>query len=202
MKNIIFNTLNSIQSYVLNNKQDDSIHYLSKFSKLMRMMLTSSRENEIAIADEIKLLTYYIELERLRFNTHFDYSFNIDEEIDQEFVEIPPMLLQPYIENAIIHGLQPRKEEGGMLVIHMTLEDDFINIKIEDNGIGRIASQKKKRSSGIKHQSKGMLITKERLELLNQDVEKAFSVRIIDRVDDSGKASGTCVELLIRFDDD
>lgn len=194
----IFNSLNSIQSFVLQNDTDKAINYLAKFSQLMRLILANSRESYISLKDELTALEYYMDIEKLRFDNKFDYEIKIHPGIDEEFVDIPPMLLQPYIENAIIHGLinSPKK---GLIKIEFRIIDDKIRCIIEDNGIGRDKSEMIKREMGFNRKSRGLMITKERLDLLSRQEKDKFSVKISDLKDRSGDPKGTRVELVILF---
>ncbi|MCK5839765.1 MAG: histidine kinase, partial [Bacteroidales bacterium] len=194
----IFNTLNSIQSYILSSDSYNAVEYLGKFSQLMRLILTNSREPFISLAEEVKALTYYLDIEKLRFDNKFEYSFVIDPAIDEEFMEIPPMLVQPYVENAIIHGLI-HKEGKGNININLKLDGDLIVWAIEDNGIGREKAMQIKRDSGLQQKSRGMLITMERLKVLNKKNEQIFRVNVIDLKEEKGLPTGTRVELRISY---
>lgn len=165
----IFNSLNSIQSFILSKDIDLAVNYLSRFSQLMRLILANSRESIIPLADELQAIKYYIEIEQLRFDNKFDYSIQIDQEIDEEFTGIPPMILQPYIENAIIHGLV-HKNSPGTITLEITKIENGIRCVITDNGIGRAKATEIKKNSGLKTKSRGMMITRERLELLNKSI--------------------------------
>lgn len=194
----IFNSLNSIQSFILNNDTDKAVNYLGKFSHLMRLILSNSRESYITIKDELKALQYYMDIEKLRFDDKFDYRIEIDPSIDEDFMEIPPMLIQPYVENAIIHGLI-HKEDQGLIRLFVGLEDNHILWIIEDNGVGREKAMKIKMESGLHRKSRGMLITMERLEALNRKSQEYFSVEVIDLKDQTGNPAGTRVELRIAY---
>ncbi|MFA5546628.1 MAG: two-component regulator propeller domain-containing protein [Sphaerochaetaceae bacterium] len=194
----LFNALNSIQSFVVNNDIDNAIHYLSKFSQLMRRTLSNSRESAITLREELQALRLYVEIESLRFHGKFSYSIELDPEIDDGFMEIPPMILQPYVENAILHGLMHSKEIGN-LKIALSLQGDSILCVIEDDGIGRTRAAEIRRESGIERKSQGMLITKERLDMLNQYTQDIYTVNVIDLVDDNGKPKGTRVEIRIHY---
>ena len=194
----IFNSLNSIQSFVITNDTDKAIFYLAKFSQLMRLILANSSEPYIPLKNELSALKYYMDIEKLRFDNKFDYSIKIDPQIDEEFMEIPPMLIQPYLENAIIHGLIHKKGKG-KININFTLKDNSIFCTIQDNGIGREKAMQIRAESGIARKSRGMLITKERLEILNKQNKEQFSVNIIDLKDSKGNATGTRVEIIISY---
>ncbi len=193
-----FNSLNSIQSFVLSNDVDLAVHYLGKFSQLMRMILSNSAESIIPLADELQAVKLYLEIEKLRFDDKFTYSINVDPKIDEEFTGIPPMIIQPYIENAIIHGLV-HKETGGHISIELIKSNEFILCTIQDDGIGRQKAMEIKKQSGLNNRPKGMLITKERLEILNQGSNQKYSVKVTDLTDDNQNSTGTRVELVILF---
>ncbi len=194
----LFNSLNSIQSFVIKNDTDKAIYYLSRFSQLMRTILYNSQQTFVPVKDELKVIKNYIDLERLRYNDAFEYTIVLDSEIDEEFIAIPPMIIQPYIENAIIHGLLHKKEKGH-IVIELKLLGNYIYCLIADDGIGREASAIVKEQSGINHKSSGMLITQERLNILNSKNKDQISVNIIDLFDDFGEAKGTRIELMIIY---
>lgn len=195
----IFNSLNSIQSYILSNDTEKAINYLAKFSQLMRLILTTSRETNIPVSQEVSLLKYYIELENMRFNNRFQYEINLDQSIDAEFIGIPPMIVQPYVENAIIHGLMNKKNGQCSLSVQMWLKDDYILCVVEDNGIGRERARAIKEKSGLGQKSQGIVITQERLDILNTQLKNKISVEIIDMKDAQGNALGTRVRLVIPF---
>lgn len=196
----IFNSLNSIQSFVINNDTDKAINYLAKFSQLMRLILSNSRESYIPLKNEVKALSYYMDIEKLRFDNKFDYKIQIDSKIDEEFVEIPPMIIQPYVENAIVHGLI-HSDKKGQISIKFSESGKNLLCVIEDNGIGREKSEMIKKESGIQRKSRGMLITQERLNILKKQHNEKFTVKIIDLKKKSGEAAGTRVELIIHYRD-
>jgi hypothetical protein len=195
----IFNSLNAIQNFVLANDTDKAVNYLAKFSHLMRMILANSTASLITLKDEMKALTYYIDLEKLRFDDRFDYIINRDPAIDEEFVEIPPMLFQPYVENAIIHGLVNSEKRGLLEISIKRINTATLLCSIKDNGIGRGKATEIRNMSGIKRQPRGMLITQERIEIFNRQNRKNFSVKITDLKDDKGEAAGTLVEFTIQY---
>ena len=194
----IFNSLNSIQSFVVSQDSEKAVHFLAKFSKLMRLILQNSRESYIALSEEIEMLKHYIELERLRFSNKFDFEVVVDRDIDQDFIGIPPMIIQPYIENSIIHGLI-NKQGKGMISLKFKPDNDSILCIIQDNGIGRENATRIKQESGLQRESSGMRITKERLEILGREINRQFSVGVIDLKDERGEATGTRIELRIFF---
>jgi LytS/YehU family sensor histidine kinase len=197
----IFNSLNAIQNFVLSNDTDKAVNYLAKFSHLMRMILANSTASHIPLKDELKALTYYMDLERLRFDNKFKYEIQVDPSIDEEFIEIPPMLFQPYVENAIIHGLVNSPREGKLDIKLQLSDKGILHCVIEDNGIGREKAMEIRASSGIKRQPKGMVITQERLQILNKQSSRNSIVRVTDLIDQRGEALGTRIELEIQFKD-
>jgi len=193
----VFNSLNSIQHYIFNSKSDEAVKYLNKFAKLMRVILNNSDKPTVAIEDDLEALKLYLELEQMRFEDKFEYKFIVDENVDLDYDIMPPMLLQPYVENAILHGLTPRKDKG-LLTITIKNEEHFIVCTITDNGIGRKrAAEIKRTMPGSKHKSLGMKITEERLRILNEISQSKHSVKIIDLVNADGSAAGTTVELFV-----
>jgi ligand-binding sensor domain-containing protein/two-component sensor histidine kinase len=193
----VFNSLNSIQHYIFNSKSDEAVKYLNKFAKLMRVILNNSDKPTVAIEDDLEALKLYLELEQMRFEDKFEYRFEIDKNVDLDYDIMPPMLLQPYVENAILHGLTPRKEKG-LLTIGIRNEEHFIICTIADNGIGRKRSAEIKRTMpGTKHKSFGMKITEERLRILNEISFSQHRVTITDLENEDGTAAGTKVELYV-----
>lgn len=195
----IFNSLNAIQNFVLANDTDKAVNYLAKFSHLMRMILANSTASMITLKDEMKALTYYIDLEKLRFDDRFDYAILRDPSIDEEFVEIPPMLFQPYVENAIIHGLVNSPKRGHLEISFRKINSSTLLCSIKDNGIGREKAIEIRNNSGIKRQPRGMMITQERIEIFNRQNRKNFSVKITDLKDGTGEPAGTLVEFTIQY---
>jgi ligand-binding sensor domain-containing protein len=194
----LFNSINSIQSFVVNNDIDNAIHYLSKFSQLMRRILSNSGESFVPLRDELQALRLYLEIESLRFHGKFSFDIQMDPEIDDNFLEIPPMILQPYVENAILHGLMHSPKKGH-LQISLTLNGDNVLCVIQDDGIGRERAAQIRKESGIERKSRGMLITQERLDILNQYSEDIYTVNVIDLHDKDGQAAGTRVEIRIHY---
>ncbi len=193
----LFNSLNSIQSFIVNNDMNNAIYYLSKFSQLMRRTLANSRESYVLLRDELQAIELYVEMEKLRFAGKFDFVLDVDPDIDDGFIEIPPMIIQPYVENAILHGLM-HKSEKGKLDIRLRLPGDNLLVVIEDDGVGRERAAEIRRESGIERKSRGMLITGERLDILNQYTKDTYTVRLIDLADTDGKACGTRVVITIH----
>lgn len=197
----IFNSLNSIQSYILTHDTKLAVTYLGKFSQLMRLILANSGNNFVPFKEEVKSIQYYLDLEKLRFDNKFDFVIKVDPRIDEEFLEIPPMVVQPYVENAIIHGLL-HKAETGKLEIEFKLQKSALYCAITDDGVGREKSKQIREQQGIHRKSTGMHITKARLEMLNKRNAEEFTVRVTDLKDKNGEAAGTRVELNIQYYED
>lgn len=193
----VFNAMNSIQSFVMQNEKKIANSYLSKFANLMRTVLENSRETTISLEEELEALRLYIELEELRFEHQFTYQITIDDDVDVEGTRVPPLIIQPYVENAIQHGLFP-KAGPGKLSVEVQAETDYLRIAIADNGIGRVRSREL--NQGRQHKkSLGMNITRDRLEFLNRDRTNRISVQVSDRYDTNDEADGTLVEIFVPF---
>lgn len=191
----IFNALNSVNNYISKSDERSANRYLSDFSTLMRAVLENSEEDFIPLSKEIELLELYTKLEHSRFSDKFDYEINVDAEIDVDAYQIPPMLLQPYIENAIWHGLR-YKEEKGFLHINLHRKDaNSIEIMIEDNGIGRSKSAELKTQNQKKQKSKGMGNIKKRIAILNEMYKDKVDV-VISNLENNG--SGTKVKFTLK----
>ena len=195
----LFNCLNSIDSYIIRNESKKASEYLNNFARLMRLILQNSRSNYISLKDELEALELYMQMESLRFKNKFSYSINIDERVDTSSIVIPPMLIQPYVENAIWHGLMHKTNgEEGRVNINLFKEKDDLQCVIEDNGIGRKQAAEFKSQRQMNHKrSMGMQITKDRIEIINKLYNMNASINIYDREDEKGKAIGTKVELTI-----
>lgn len=192
----VFNCLNSIQNFILQNDRKEANRYLSKFARLMRLTLDNSREMYITLEDELSALDLYMELERLRYKNKFDYSITVDETIDQSAARIPATLIQPYVENAIWHGIVHKDTQGHVYVDVQHAGEELL-CSVEDDGIGREAAEQIKNQHRIKHKSAGMDITQKRLELMNSVHKNEMKHRIIDLKDAAGNATGTRVEFNI-----
>ncbi len=194
----IFNCLNSIESYIIKNETVKASEYLNDFSRLIRLILQNSRSNYVTISDELEALALYMDMENLRLRQSFDYDIKLDENLDPDNTEIPPLLMQPYVENAIWHGLM-HKKESGTIQIELKKKGEFLLCSIEDNGVGRKRSSEL-RSKRHKKTSMGMNITQERINIINKAYNTDTSVRIIDLVSPEGDALGTRVELRIMVE--
>jgi two-component sensor histidine kinase len=191
----VFNSLNAIQYYLTNNEIELSEKYLVKFSKLIRMFFEFSRNEVIDIKEEIQLLNGYLEIEKLRFGKDFNYKITIDEKLDNER-QIPAMLLQPIVENAVNHGLFHKQGAGLVSILFQKINDRIYQVIIEDNGIGRKKSNQIKQRSLRKHQSKSTQILHDRILLLNQSKKWNITYNITDL--DKDNKQGTRVSLKFK----
>ncbi|MBL6964361.1 MAG: histidine kinase [Bacteroidetes bacterium] len=195
----IFNSLNSIQQFILQQDSETAQKYLSNFSSLMRKILENSKYDTIRLSEEIESIRLYLDLEELRFTNHFSYHIQLEKKINPSSILIPPMLVQPYLENAIWHGLMPKKSVG-KLTIDISLDDhETLLVQVKDDGIGRLKAAEIT-SKRISHQSTGMKNIEERLELMNSLNQTNMRVEVNDLYLDNGKAAGTEVKLYIHFD--
>ncbi|MEZ0007017.1 tetratricopeptide (TPR) repeat protein [Flavobacterium sp. 28YEA47A] len=191
----VFNCLGSISSFIVQNGTDSAIKYLSKFSKLMRLTLEYSKESLIPIDKEIESLQNYLELEQLRSDKMFNFSITKSDQIEDDMA-LPPLLLQPFVENAIIHGLIPKKEVG-KIDIDFSLKEESLICMIVDNGIGFEKSQELKAASVSIHKSMALDITRKRLEMMGAVTSKTSKVEIKELKDENGKPIGTEVILYL-----
>jgi two-component system, LytTR family, sensor kinase len=198
----IFNALNSVQHYILQGNVIEANKYLSKFSKLQREILNNSNQNFIALQKEMSMLNLYLELEQLRFAEKFTYHITKDDAIDEEEIKIPPMIIQPFIENAIWHGLMPKTGDRFVKVNFALPEEDQLICSITDNGIGREAALRLRNanSTEVQHQSKGLSLVYDRLDILQAQYGKPFKAVITDLTNDDGTSNGTRVTLTIYLD--
>jgi anti-sigma regulatory factor (Ser/Thr protein kinase) len=190
----LFNSLNSIRLFILKNEVDSAADYIAKFSKLLRMILNYSRQDMITVYDEIQSLKLYLEFERLRFDQDFDFDLQID---GQEVLDcqIPPMIIQPFIENAIWHGLMPRTTEGGKIRVSFQKQLSGLYVMVQDNGIGREKAKESNRKRSLKEGSVGLQITKDRLRSLTLRTKRLNEFEIEDLIDENGLGIGTLVTL-------
>ena len=189
----IFNCLNSIQLFTAQNEAEKASEYLSKFSRLIRLVLENSRSEKVTLENELETLRLYIEMEAMRFRGKVSYHINIAEGIDTSYIQIPPLLVQPFVENAIWHGLM-HKEEGGMVNVEVTQpNENLLHIEILDDGIGREKAAEFKSKSATINKSFGMKVTNERIELINQLYNSTTKVQVFDLQNQQGQATGTKV---------
>jgi len=192
----IFNCLNSINRFILKNESEAASDYLTKFSKLIRLILQNSQAKSVCLENELEALRLYMDMEVSRFEHHFDYQIICDPDLEVEHLEVPPLVIQPYVENAIWHGLM-HKGDKGCLLIELHQENKTLFCHITDDGVGRKRAAELKSKSASKNKSLGMKITEHRLELINAVNDIATTVEVTDLVDSSGEACGTSVLLKI-----
>ncbi len=190
----IFNSLNSIKLYIIKNDKENAVYFLNKFSKLIRKILAASRAKEVSLKEEIETLELYANIENIRFKNEIKISFNIDNKINLSTIKIPPLILQPFIENAIWHGLSPKDGLKKLNVDIIQNDASYVIINIIDNGIGRKKSFKIKANKLHKKNSIGIKLTKERLTNFSQNFKNNFSLLFTD-LEDDGKPIGTKVTL-------
>jgi ligand-binding sensor domain-containing protein len=191
----IFNSLNSIQQYVMDADITGANKFISGFSRLMRQTLDFSSKQEISLEQELGYLSNYLELERTRLENAFGWSVTIASDVNTAEYHIPPMILQPFVENSVRHGLRFRRDRDGVVSIHIKKENNYLVCVLEDNGIGRKAALKFKSVNAIEYQSKGMSLTAERIAMLNKDNDHKITMHIEDLEDDQHKALGTRVTI-------
>jgi tetratricopeptide (TPR) repeat protein len=192
----IFNALNSVNSYISKNDERAANKYLSDFSKLMRIVMENSQHDFIPLSKEVQILELYLNLEHVRFKDKFDYSFEVDPAIELEQIHIPPMLIQPYIENAVWHGLR-YKHEKGELRVHLKREANDLKIIIEDNGIGRKKSQELKTVNQKENISTGLKNIQSRINILNEVHGTKLKVEIMDLCQEGD--TGTKVVIVLPY---
>lgn len=194
----IFNSLNAIQNYIFKQDSLKAGTYLTQFSDLIRMILDYSRKDYITVESESKLLNNYLELQKLRFENKFDYSIMIDEKIDPETIQIPPMLAQPFIENAIEHGIFYKKEKG-RVDVRLFYEEKNLVYEIEDNGVGLEEAMKLKNKLKSSYESLATIITKERMSTLSEQMKSKIEIEITDKKIISPDNSGVKVRFVVPF---
>lgn len=192
----VFNCLAAISAFIVQNSQQDAIKYLSKFSKLMRLTLDYSKTSLITIDKEIEGLTNYLELEKLRFQNIFDYTITKDAELEDDCA-LPPMLLQPLVENAIIHGIVPNKNKKGQIDINFSLFNDYLMITIQDNGIGLNESKLLKANSLGTHESMALDIVSKRLEKMHHQA----TFEIVDLCENNQNGTKVSIKLPLLYVD-
>ncbi len=193
----IFNCLNSIKLYTLDNEADKASDYLTKFSRLIRLVLENSRSEMVPLQNELEALRLYLELEAMRFKQKVQFSIHVAPTIDQRFLCIPPLLLQPYVENAIWHGLMHKFDGGTVTVAVSQPQDNLLYIEITDDGVGRERARELKSKSADRHKSFGMQVTADRIRMINQLYNIQTQAQVVDLVDSFGDPCGTKVMLTI-----
>jgi LytS/YehU family sensor histidine kinase len=194
----IFNSLASVQNFIVKQDDEKASIYLSRFSELVRSILKNSTQEQITLEEELTTIENYLELQKVRFPQKFDYSIEVDEKIDTENIFIPPMLAQPFIENSIEHGIK-HKDSKGNIWVRLKLNDSKILYEVEDDGIGRKKAQEVLRKNDKDHKSMATTITLDRIKVLNKKFKKKIFMDIIDLKNDSNEATGTKVVFEIPF---
>jgi len=197
-RHFIFNALNSIQYYINNEDKKTANEYLASFAKLIRKNLDDAHQNLVSLSEELERLELYLSLEHMRFDDKFNYEIKLDEDVDIDSIKIPSMILQPFVENSIKHGILPLNKKGEVCIQISKNNKDQLVFGIEDNGIGIDQSLKKKDAGQRTHISKGMNITKSRMDLLKKITNKNFQIRgpeVIKDKDDN--TLGTKVEITL-----
>jgi len=195
----MFNSLNSIKNYIQKAEPQKASEYLSSFAHLIRLTLQHSREKNVSLEKELEALLLYIDLEKLRFRDSFEFNCTVDESVDLASVTIPPMILQPYVENAIWHGLM-HKDGERRLSLYFKRLNGMLECSIEDNGIGRENAMIIKSKSATRYKSMGMGITRDRLDILNQMNQLGIELEIIDKKDADDQPTGTRVNIKIPYE--
>jgi LytS/YehU family sensor histidine kinase len=194
----IFNSLNSIENFMMQNEKRKASDYLHKFALLIRTILESSRNELTTVPLDMEALQLYIDLEQMRFNNKFSYEENIDRQLITGDYNVPSLLIQPYVENAIVHGIAHSDKMDLKLKVSATLENEFIKYVIEDNGIGRKQSENYNLQNKLHHKSVGLKITEDRIKLFNQVEHVNGFIQIFDLYDGNNKPGGTRVEVKIK----
>lgn len=194
----IFNSLNSINTFILKNEPDAASDYLAKFSRLIRLILQNSNSATVTLQNELDALQLYLDMESLRFRNKFTFRIQVGPEVEPEEIDIPPLLIQPYVENAIWHGLL-HKESTGHLTVGVQIGNERLVCVIEDDGVGRQRAAELKSKSATRSKSLGIQITAHRMALMHELYGKQTRVEIVDLVDASGEACGTRVVLTISI---
>jgi ligand-binding sensor domain-containing protein len=191
----IFNSLNSIQQYVMDADLAGANRFIAGFSRLIRQTLDFSSKPEISLEEELDYLTNYLDIEKTRLENAFAWSVFVDEAVDPTEYYIPPMILQPFVENSVRHGLRFRRDKNGIVTITVKRAGDHLVCILEDNGIGRKAAMKYKSISPINYQSKGLSLTADRITMFNKEHELKITMQIDDLEDDDHRALGTRVTI-------
>ena len=189
----VFNSLNSIQHYVLDKDIEGANKFITGFSRLIRQTLDISARHEISIAEEASYLSTYLQLEKIRLENKFSFEVVVDPSINPDEVFIPPMVLQPFVENCVRHGVRYRKDNEGKISIVFKKFGSFLDCEIEDNGVGRKLALSQKSINPIEYQSKGISLTTDRIELMNKHMAQPISIHIYDLEDGNGVGTGTRV---------
>lgn len=190
----IFNSLNSIKLYIINNEKENAVYYLNKFSKFIRKILVASTEKEISLQDELDTMKLYMNIENIRFSNEIHFEIHIEDSINTSQIKVPSMILQPFIENALWHGLSSKKEEDKKITLSVyQTNEEFVSISIEDNGVGRTRSAKINSDKLLKRKSVGISLTKARLANFSKAFTSDYNIHIEDLYDQNQNPTGTKV---------
>ena len=191
----MFNALNSIKLYIIENNQKKATSYLNKFSKLMRKILEASAIQETTLAEELETMKLYMSIENIRFSNEIDFTVKTDSILNLETIKIPPLVLQPFLENSLWHGLSSKKEGKKMTILINKISSNYIQIDISDNGIGRKASAKIKAEKSINRKSIGINLSLDRLTNFTKNLKNPYTITYQDLEDENRNALGTRVVL-------
>lgn len=195
----IFNCLNSIQQYILTNEKEKANEYLTGFAALIRQTLDISAQQSITVSEEASYLKKYLEMERMRFGDSFTYTITVQQDVKADFIQMPALLLQPYVENSLRHGIRYKVSGDGKVEINFATKDNNLYCTIKDNGVGREKAAAFKSKQHIEYQSKGMNLTGKRIALLNAIHDKKITVAVNDLNNSDGEPAGTIVEIKISL---
>lgn len=193
----IFNSLNSIKQYIIGNEIENAVYYLNKFAKLIRKILDTSNKKDISLAEELETMTTYMTIENMRFSNEIDFKINVADDIDSKKIRVPSLILQPFIENSLWHGLSSKLSDKKIIIDVKNTIPDYVSISITDNGVGRKISKERKLKETFKRRSVGIEITKERLFSFAKRFNRSFELKIEDLYDEQNVASGTKIILNI-----
>jgi hypothetical protein len=194
----IFNSLTSIENFIMANERRLASDYLSKFARLIRMILNSSRNELVPLGKDMEALQLYVDLEQLRFARKFNYRTEIDPRLMEGDYYVPSLLVQPYVENAIVHGMGCSDRRDLLVCVKVFAEGDHLHFVIRDNGIGRARAAEINRLNRPDHRSIGLAITEDRIHIFSHQQRSTGSIRITDLVDSDGLAAGTQVDVVIK----
>lgn len=198
----LYNTLNSAQFFITNNDMEKAADHLANFSILMRKVLQNTSNSFVYIKEELSILRLYLELEHERFDRQFTYDIKVAPEVELSTCLIPSMVVQPHVENAIWHGLMKAKKQNGHLQIALVREGKQLRWTIEDNGVGRdFSNTNSSEGADSAHQSSGIRLTKERLQILSEKTKLFYHMEIVDLMDAEGHPAGTKVSIIMPFDE-
>jgi LytS/YehU family sensor histidine kinase len=192
----VFNCLSSINRFILVNQPEEASAYLTKFSRLIRLILDNSRTETVLLSKELEALQLYVEMEQMRFSNRFEYRLSVTGNVQPEHIEVPPLLIQPYVENAIWHGLM-HKKTSGLLQVRVFNEGKKLCIEVEDDGVGRQKAMELKSRSAAANKSLGMKVTAERLEVINELYGAEATVTTEDLISPAGEGAGTLVKICL-----